>query len=344
MSRLVAVLACSLVAAASGAKGQSLEEPEAPREASYSVSPGGMLVDRGPGELPLIVPRQETLEFEVLIDIALIGETRIGRFVLESGIDPFLPQLPLPGEETPQAGEAAWIRGTASGHYLGYRLKHEIEARILPQAWPRVIYRETKVGSEHRRRELKYGREEGVSSVWYRGDTHCRGCQRREHFVEGGLFSSEHHCERCKRAEHRIWNQPRTREIPDDAVDMLSALLLARTMVREELDGISFPLLEKDELWDVTLDRAEQRWIRVPAGEFLCRSIKLTPTPRNPEDENETFKGLFGIHGTLSIWIQEPTGVPIKIEGIVPVGAFDIGIALRLRSFGGTPPAFRPRG
>ena len=141
-----------------------------------------------------------------------------------------------------------------------------------------------------------------------------------------------------------FWNQPRTRAIPPETVDMMSGVLLARTMVREGLDEIRFPLLEKDDLWDVTLTRAEQRWIEVPAGEFLCRSIKLTPTPRDDDERNEAFRGLFGIHGTLSIWIQEPTGVPVLIEGTVPLGPFEIDIALRLRSFRGTPPAFLPRG
>lgn len=325
------------------------QEPEAQAaadasEASFAISRGGLVIERGPQQLPLVVPRDEELGFGVVIGLGVLGDAHVGRLTLESGVEPFVASLPVPGDDVPAVGEAAWVRGTAIGEYLGYRVKHEIEARVLPQEWPHVIYRETQVGSENRRRELKYGRVDGVPTLWYRRDTHCNGCDRREHFVEGGLFSSEHHCKRCKRAEHCIWKPPVTREIPPESIDMLSAVLLARTMVREDLDEIRFPLLEKDNLWDVTLNSDAQRWIKVPAGEFLCRSIKLTPTPRDDEGKGkDSFRGLFGIHGTLSIWIQEPTGVPVSIEGIVPLGPFDLDIALRLRSFRGTPPAFRTR-
>ena len=42
------------------------------------------------------------------------------------------------------------------------------------------------------------------------------------------------------------------------------------------------------------------------------------------------------------IWVEEATGVPVKIQGYVPLGPFDLDVALELRKFTGTPEDFKP--
>jgi hypothetical protein len=59
-----------------------------------------------------------------------------------------------------------------------------------------------------------------------------------------------------------------------------------------------------------------------------------------PSGKSEKFKGLFGIHGSLSIWLEKETGVPVSIEGILPAGPLNVGINLRLKGFRGTPEGF----
>lgn len=317
------------------------DDPEAIEAA---CAPGGLEIERGDASVQLIVPRDETLVFDVLLDIALIGDTRVGRFELESGVEPLSSGLPAPGDEAPRARDAAWIRGTVSGSYLTYELHHVIETRVLPQSWPRVLCSDTQTGSENRQRELKYGLVRGQPRSWYRSDRHCKGCDRREHFVEGGIITSEDHCERCKRAIHRLWKSPVWRDIPAESVDMLSAVFLARAMVREGLDELTFPLLDKTRLWDLTLRRGEGRVLATPAGHFVCTAIGMTTAvPAGEEHDAGDFKGLFGIHGTLRIWLESRTGVPVLIEGQVPVGPLDLSVSLVLREFRGTPPAFKGR-
>ena len=119
-----------------------------------------MRFERGAGLQPLVLPSNEVLEFDVIVDIALVGRTRLGKFKLSAGTEGYLAGLPRPGEVVDAAAsKTGWIKGEASGSYLGYTLDHKIEARLLPQGWPQVVYRDIQRGSENRMRELRYGSE-----------------------------------------------------------------------------------------------------------------------------------------------------------------------------------------
>jgi len=310
--------------------------------AGQSESPDDLVVDRGTDRHPLVIPANESLQFDVMLNLAVIGDTRVGKFTLSAGVEGYLPGLPRPGEAVDAVTtKTGWIKGEASGDYLGYTLDHKIEARLLPQAWPQVVYRDVQRGSENRMRELRYGTKDGAPTGWYRADAHCHGCDRREHFLAGNWFRDERHCKKCKRGEHRQWREPETRSIPSGAVDMLSALFMSRTLIRDGLDEIHFPLVTKNEVWNVTLQRGTKQNVTVKSGTYACRLVNLIPRLPEGDEGNEIFKGLFGIHGTLGIWLHETTGVPVKIEGIVPLGPFDLDVALELRTPTGTPPDFK---
>jgi hypothetical protein len=125
---------------------------------------------------------------------------------------------------------------------------------------------------------------------------------------------------------------------------MLAAVAIARTMIAEGRTEASFPMLDRDKLWDVTVRAEKLANVTTPAGTFLCREVKLlTARPPGEPDGDEKFKGLFGIHGTIKIWLHGETGVPVLIHGDVPLGPWDVSVDVSLRSYSGTPPAFSPR-
>jgi len=133
-------------------------------------------------------------------------------------------------------------------------------------------------------------------------------------------------------------------EIPAGALDMISSIFLARELVRTQGPAVDFPLLDKDGWWDLTMVLGDRAQIKVPAGTFACQAVKLDPKPPANSDNRKEFKGLFGIHGTLSIWLHEGTGVPVKIEGIVPLGPLNLDVAIVLANFTDTEKAFAPMG
>jgi len=328
-----------------GVDGQSVKSvPAVAGSDDPSLVEGSYRVDRGE-QPPVWVPPGEILVFGVEVDLGLLGDASVGTVTMSSGVEPYVSGLPLPGQDLATDPKmVGWIRSVARGGHLGYELDHEIAVRFLPQEWPHVLNTEVQKGSENRKRELKIGIVDGKWKGTYRGNGHCRDCTRREHFVKATLpWNDDYHCEDCKRAEHRVWSPAFHREVPEQTVDVLGAIYLARTMVRENLPEMELPMLQKEHIWLVKLTPGILQDIGVPAGAFKCREVRITVSqpPGEPEGTNK-FSGLFGIKGALKIWVQESTGVPVLIEGDVPIGnIIDLHAQVKLSSFLGTPEAFK---
>jgi len=318
------------------------EAPAKEAQVIEDTRPGWLVPVDGLG-VGMYIPQDERLVYLVELDMAVVGKINVGSFVISSKVDDYRSGLPrLGGKESGPKKRKGHIQGKASGRYLNYTLGHSIDARILPQVWPHVIVRDYQTGSENRRREIMYGRQDGKPMSWYRRDRHCRGCDRREHFVQGRIsfISDEHHCKGCKRGEHRDWDAPKMQSIPEGGLDMLSSIFVARELVVTQGATLDYPLLDKDTWWDLTMTLGSKANIKTPAGVFACQAVKLDPKPPEGAKKKKDFKGLFGIHGTLSIWLHQKTGVPVKIEGIVPLGPLDLDVAIVLQSTHGAPAEF----
>ncbi|MAE27978.1 MAG: hypothetical protein CMJ87_03185 [Planctomycetes bacterium] len=318
-------------------------EPDVQATAPDQPLQAPLIFQRFEGVLPITVPRREELRFGVYLHLGPLGDPMAGEFVMGSGSEPFLRGLPLPGSSlaADERLESGWVHTRVTGSALGYKLDHNIDVRLLPQAWPALIYTDTQRGSENRRRELRLGQIAGKHIARYRRDHHCGGCERAEHLVKGLLLSRrEHHCEDCDRLEHRVWRAESEREIPPGAIDMLSAIYMARSMRAVELEAASFAVLDKLELWNTTISMGERRVLELPAGRFACRKMVMETSSA---DEGEgAFSGLFGIHGEIDVWVHDPSGVPVRIAGAVPLGPFDLKVTIDLRSYSGTPADFAP--
>lgn len=307
-----------------------------------------LVVSRGEGFDPVEIPNEEELEYVVEIDVGLFGDLDVGRVTLSAGIEPYVAGLPAPGEklETDSKRRIGWIRSRARGGYLGYELDHELESRHLPQEWPTVLDRDTQKGSENRRRELRLGLLDGKLTATYRHDGHCKGCRNLEHFVQSSwAWGEPYHCAKCKRAEHRAWREAEQREIAPGTVDLLTAVYLARSMVRHGREESTFPVIVKQHQWVLTVKRGATRKIETPAGRFQCALVQLDTRvpPDEPPSEKGKFEGLFGIQGTIKIWMEVTTGIPVQISGELPVpvvGSLDVNV--RLRGYKGTPKSFAP--
>jgi Protein of unknown function (DUF3108) len=221
-------------------------------------------------------------------------------------------------------GEAASIQLYASGSYFGYGLESTLETRILPQEWPRLLYTSVSVSSQTRRREIMLGKKEGVPTSSYRGDT-------KKGAPEG----------------IRIWRPAKERSVPEGTHDMLTAVFQARTLIREHKESLSFPLIDKDRLWKLRLRRGEEKRMETTAGTFFdVVEIVLEPEAFPGEeigDKAERFEGVFGINGSIHLWVEKKTGVAVRIQGDLPIGGvITLGIDVVLDSFTGTPEDFGP--
>ena len=302
-------------------------------------------IDRGEGRLPIFIALDEELVFVSKIHLGVVGAPTVGHLTITSKTEPYNSGVLIGGGIDPER-RTGTIDARIRGGYLGYRVREQITTTHLPQAWPALIFRSTQTGSENRKHELMLGTRNGKDAAQHRADRHCKSCERLGHFVEGlWPWQEPHHCRKCKRAEHRVWRDPKTREVPEGTLDMLSAVLLARSMVSENRLAARFEMLDELKLWDVRLSRGTHKRLDLPAGEFDAVKVELvTRVPKGEDREEDEFSGLFGIHGTIEIWVHQGTGVPLLIYGEIPAGPLDIAVSIELESYRGTPPAFEPRG
>jgi hypothetical protein len=266
----------------------------------------------------ILIPRSERLTYRAYLDIAFLTQS-VGTVTQTCRVEEQRGGVLTPVAE----GEAASIQLLAKGKYFGYSLQSTIEARILPKDWPRILYSSTSEGSERRRREVLVGKVDGAPTSSYRSDT-------SKNAPEG----------------ERIWGKPRLRQVPEGTIDMLSAVMMARTLVREKHEKIVFPLIDKTRVWQLTLERGEERRMETGAGAFDVVEVILNAAPYPGEEIDQEkldqFEGVFGIHGTTHLWVDKKTGVAVRIQGDLPVGPLTLGIDVVLDSYSGTPPDFVP--
>ena len=315
------------------------------REAEFTLD--AERFERGESQVPLWIPRDEELSYVVSVDLPILGKIEAGKVVLSSGVDRHVQGLPTAGALKPhQVGERGWIRCVASGSAAGYVLEQELKTRVLPEIFPHYFYTDTQTGSENRLREVKIGVEDDKTISEYLSDGHCKGCDLPEHFVSPTFpWGNRHHCDGCKRAEHRVMRAPQKRAVPKDTVDMLCAVYLARMLVRDEKSELSIPLLDRDVLWDVHLSTGEHKRLKTKAGSYDCVEVKLdTKRPPSEPPVKGGFEGLFGIRGQLHLWMDEKSGVPVLIQGELPVPVIgSLDVLVQLEHFKGTPKTFIAR-
>ncbi|HTF90659.1 MAG TPA: DUF3108 domain-containing protein [Planctomycetota bacterium] len=322
---------------------QSESGAQAPTSASTALTgakPELWTLERGAGEVPLTIPRHETLTYAVHVNLGWLGNPAVGRVTLTSNVRPFYSATP--GQSV---GEQALLSGRADGSYQVYTLDNTISSALLPQAWPRTIHRNVQTGTESRSREIMLGVIDGKESSRYRSDGHCKGCKDKAHFVSGSWpWQDDAHCKKCKRPEHRVWKEPKAREIPAGTLDMLTAVYLARSLVIDGRERVEFPLIDRTDLWQVQLSRGRHKLVETEAGKFDAVQVELRtgPPEGTPAGESTKFEGLFGIHGTISIWMDAISGVPVQIEGQVPAGPVDLDVTIILVKASGTPSSFTP--
>lgn len=315
--RKIAVLAVCCFAPSA----QTRPTAVAPLDGAADLDPAADLIyEPGAGQPAIRFPRAETLRYKAYVGVAFLS-TSVGSVTQTTTVEEQRPLLLL--GETGSSGEKVCVRLHASGGNLLYTVESTIESCILPQEWPRVLYRTQNDGTEKRRREILLGRRDGVCSSSYRGDTK-KGAPE-------GL---------------RIWREARLRTVPEGTLDMASAVFMARTLIREDKDKITFPLLENERVWQLSLRRGERRNMETEAGTFAVVEVVMEPEayPGEAQDEKplEKFEGLFGIHGAMHLWVEEHSGIVVRIQGDLPVGPVTLAVDVVLESYAGTAGDFAP--
>ena len=118
---------------------------------------------------------------------------------------------------------------------------------------------------------------------------------------------------------------------------MLSAVLIAREMVASGARRRDFQVLDRIKPWDVRMRTGGRKVVELPLGNYDAVLLRLeTKIPEGEPPREETkFKGLFGLKGSIEIWLEANSGVPVWITGTVPLGETlrnSIGLSRRTTS------------
>lgn len=298
-------------------------EPAALQEASTPApAVGPFLFEPGASVPGLLIPREERLEYDAYLDLGIL-RTHVGTVDQICSVVEH-PASVLMVKPTASGGETASILLKASGSYFLYEFESSLETRMFPQEWPRLSHQSVTKTSQTRRREVLLGRKNGVMTSSYRSDT-TKGAPPGE----------------------RIWRVAKERTVPEGTLDMLTAVFQARTLIRLGSETLTFPLLDKDRLWQLRLRRGPERIIETREGVFFdALEVVLEPEAFPDEELGKSaarFEGVFGINGTIHLWVDKHTGIAVRIQGDLPVAdAITLTIDVVLRSYSGTPPEFAP--
>ncbi len=294
------------------------------------------------------MPAEETLRYKVEVTLGPVRGLDVGDVTLHAWRAPEQPPdqplgpayaaavQPLAVEaNASQERPVGTIESVARGGFMGHELLHTILVNWYAGRDPRVEVFDERRGSRSSTRELRLLERGGRWQAEYRKDRHCKGCEDRGHFTDGFLpWSDPSHCDDCYQVGHRVWRPPQFFDVPADAVDIVSALYVARKFLESGESEAHLALVQQDDLWSVRLRRGEQRRIETPAGAFECVRVLIGPELAAGaglgNQASRRFEALFGLHGNISVWVDAQGSFPVRIEGEAPFGPFDVTVRASL--------------
>lgn len=299
--------------------------------APLGESSAGLEVDRGEERLSLRIEAAEELVYSVEVDIGPFKGVSVGEARFKSKL------------EISEGVKAGVIEAVFKASHLGYKLDHRLLSRHVTGEEPALESSDTQRGSESRRREHRIGLRDGVWTSEYSFDGHCAGCEDKAHFVHPILpWDKPAHCQKCKRGKHRVWREKKSRAVPEHTLDFLSVIYLLRSLVVSKETQLQEPLIDKNRLWSLSMEISAGKQVTVSLGEFACSRVLLDASKPESEQDGGEFRGLFGMQGSLRLWVHDETGVLVQIEGELPAGLMNLGLKIRLKEAKGAPAGFAP--
>lgn len=217
----------------------------------------------------------------------------------------------------------------AVGEKFGYSLATQVTTILNADQTAPASYHFLQKGSESREKRFEFDPGKAV----YRRYKHCAepGCEDPGHQASGK------HCpdRDCRIPAHMHWKVRRNHDLEVRHFDMLSAIYFARGLELEP-DGpaIEVPVLNDHDRWIVRASAKRGGRLKVKAGIFETVKIVLDPIPAPGTKPREKFRGLFGLNGTIQIWLDRKTLRPVLVRGQLPFGFMDLLAKIELIEIG----------
>ena len=230
------------------------------------------------------------------------------------------------------------LEARAFGEKFGYRMNTRITSTLDPITLRPEQHFTAERGTERRTKKVVF-LDDGADFIRLK---HCKDpdCKDPSHKVKQAKmhgpipWGTEHvHCKDrdCKHRSHYDWRVRSEHRYEGTYVDLLSAIYLARQIEFDpNAEPIVLPIVNDTRRWNVRVRAKKQKKITVKAGTFDAVQLLLEPLPGDLGEEKEKFKGLFGLNGTIQIWVDRTTRRPILIEGTLPFAFLDLHAQVEL--------------
>jgi len=185
----------------------------------------------------------------------------------------------------------------ALGRYLIYTLDIRISSFVDAATLRSVEFRRREVGTEKREYCVLFDRKTGEAT--YRRKT--------------GEF------ETAQEMSAAPWETRRTFPVGKDVNDILYTLYFARNIGDRVGDKRIYRFVEKDYIWTTTVTIVGEKKVSLGTlGTFDALKVAIEPDYSEQKDLGEKFRGLFGVEGSMELWVEKKTRIPLIVQGQVP--------------------------
>ncbi len=269
-----------------------------------------------------------------------IGEEAVyDGYVFKAGVRVHVGKVSLAVKEVKGPDPTVVLKGVAEGGKFGYSVKMDIESVLDHETCLPRISKYDQTGSERRFKKFLFQ----PGKILYTKLKHCHDpdCRNPKHMIERVKWAGPIpvgkevvHCPGCDNLEHYVWKVRYKHEVKEQFFDMLSGVFLARTSAFKKGASFIVPVIEDRDRWAVTILCQKDERIKVKAGTFDC--VKIVLKPKNVGDRKDKemrFSGLFGLNGTISIWVDKKLRIPVRILGHIPFAFMNIHCESCLASY-----------
>lgn len=185
----------------------------------------------------------------------------------------------------------------ALGRYVVYTLDIRMSSFVDPLTLRSLKFHRRQMGSEKREYEVTYDREK------------LTGTYRKK----SGNFHT------VEELDAAPWKTDPPFTIHKDVNDILFTLYFAREIGDKIGNKKYYYFVEKDYTWKALVEITGERTIDLGrAGKFDALKIAITPDYSGQEEKWKKFRGLFGLEGSIEVWVDKKTRIPLIVKGSVP--------------------------
>lgn len=200
--------------------------------------------------------------------------------------------------KTTYEGRAAYrFDARASGHYVIYTLDIMLSSIVDAASLRSLVFRRREVGSEVREYQVVFDRK----------------AQKAVYRRKPGRFTS------VEKMDAAPWENRSTFTVGPDVNDILYTLYFARDIGDRVGNKKHYWFVEKTKIWKTGVAiTGEERLDLGRAGRFDALKVAIEPDYADDPETGEKFSGLFGVTGTLEVWVDKKTRIPLIVRGRVP--------------------------